>query len=66
MVKVNIDSLKDGTGQPLGIKPINLDNTVDASDDDEVSIIQYPRGGDLCFSSYVCFYTDGKPMTNVV
>ena len=66
MVKVNIDSLKDSTGQPLDIKPINLEDTDDAGDDDEVFIIQYPLGRRQCFSSYTCFYADGKSMISAV
>jgi len=64
MVKVNTNSLKDSIGQSLGIKPINLDDTVDAGDDDVVFIIQYPQGKDQYFSTSVCFFADGKSLIN--
>ena len=64
MVKVNTDSLKRSIGS---IKPINLDDTVDAVNyDDMVYIIQYPGGRKQHIAFSVCFYTDGKPMIRII
>ena len=45
IAKVNTNSLKDSTGQPLDIIPINLTDTIDIAEGDMVIVIQHPNGG---------------------
>ena len=63
IAKVNTDymnSLKDSAGQPLGIKPIDLTDTVDVSEGHVVSVIQHPKGQPRSISSYTITRIIGK------
>ena len=63
IAKINtdyLDSLTDGAGKPLGIKPIDLTDTVDVSEGHVVSVIQHPKGQPRSISYFTVTRVIGK------
>ena len=52
VIEINENELKDPyTNTPLNINPLQLTSPVNIKDNDQVHVIQHPRGGELSLSS---------------